>query len=171
MVVMAGCRSTNTAITGDTAGAVSAAEAPLQAPEIIRHAALGAGITATSTHEEQPAAGPAANLVDGRLDTRWSSAYAEPQSITIDIGKTIAVDQLHLHWEAAFATRYTVSVSTDNRHWAKAQACLKTKSETQAGIDRIPLNGLEARYIRLDLQKRLNPELGFSLWEIEVVAK
>ena len=175
--VMVSCKSTRvteptgTAAAPDSDAAESAEATAAQPVKPIRHAAVGAGITASSTHREWPVEGTPASLVDGRLDTRWSSDYSEPQDVVVDLGKTIAIDLLRLHWEAAFATHYTVFLSTDGKHWTKAQSCLRTKDDTEAGVDNVSLNGLEARYIRIDLQKRLNPEWGFSLWEIEVMTK
>lgn len=184
---LAGCRSSNVAAPSDTARENPAspeavvpepaasdpatAEKPPRPTKPVKHDAVGAKVTASSTHQEWPGEGPPEALVDGRLDTRWASEYSEPHTVVVDLGKAVAIDQIRLHWEAAFATRYTVSVSVDNKDWAKAHACLKAKSETEAAIDKISLNGLEARYLRIDLQKRQNPEWGFSLWEIEIIKK
>ena len=53
------------------------------------------------------------NAVDGSMSTRWSSAFSEPHSISVDLGDVYDLDRVVIHWEAAFAVAYDVEVSMD----------------------------------------------------------
>ena len=53
----------------------------------------GKPVTASSVEN---AGTPAANAVDGNAGTRWSSAFADPQWIQVDLGATYAIDQVVL---------------------------------------------------------------------------
>ena len=51
------------------------------------------------------------NAVDGSMSTRWSSAFSEPHSISVDLGDVYDLDRVVIHWEAAFAVAYDVALS------------------------------------------------------------
>ena len=55
----------------------------------------------------------AAQAFDGRAGTRWSSAFADPQWIQVDLGASISICQVVLVWETAHAKAYQIQVSTD----------------------------------------------------------
>ena len=69
--------------------------------------ALNMPVTVTST--EGGLVGE--NAVDGSMSTRWSSAFSEPHSISVDLGDVYDLDRVVIHWEAAFAIAYDVEVS------------------------------------------------------------
>ena len=60
----------------------------------------GRPTTASSTEN---AGTPASNATDGDTGTRWSSAFADPQWLQVDLGATATVTQVVLNWEAAYA--------------------------------------------------------------------
>src|SRR5436309_1689486 len=76
--------------------------------------AVGAVATASSVEN---AGTPAANAVDGDLTTRWGSAWADPQSLQVDLGAQASISGVVLQWEAAFGVAYTVDVSADATAW------------------------------------------------------
>lgn len=140
------------------------------APRKIKHAAMGAGVTVSSTHTGEEGEGPASSLVDGDLTTRWSSDYSAPQEVTVDLGKLTALSRLRLHWERASALRYSVMASSDGQKWRNVHLLyMKTSGEPAARIDNINLKGVSTRFIRLVLRGSANPEWGFSLYEVEVI--
>lgn len=148
--------------------APAAAQPP--APETkVRHAALGASVTASSTHAQFPSERPPSALVDGDLTTRWSSDYSEPQTVEIKLARPVLISTIRIHWEAAAATRYSLSVSPDGKAWQSLYAYMKTDAKPEARVDVIRLKNASAGYIRLDLIGRVNPTWGFSLHEIEVI--
>lgn len=127
--------------------------------------ALGAAVTASSTHREYPGEGPVENLVDGDQETRWSSDFADDQSVTIDLGRKADLVGMCLSWEAAAAAEYSVEVSVDGEKWEKAA----TRIEREEGprTDTVFLDKSPARYIRLNLKTRMT-QYGFSMFEIAV---
>ena len=136
-------------------------------PKPVKHAAIGAKIKASSTHTGEIGEGPAKNKIDGDLTTRWSSQYAEPQQITIDLGKARTLKLLRLHWEDAAATKYSVSVSPDGKEWAAVGE--KKAKGMGPRADEFKLKNMSVQSIRLDLQNRVNTNWGFSLYEVEAV--
>ena len=146
-------------------GAVTEAKAPQK----IKHAAVGSKVTASSTNSKfEDEKGPEA-LVDGDLGTRWSSAYSAPQRITIDLGKETAIDEIKLHWEAAYATKYHILISDDGEGWTPAHFFFRLGTKTEARVDSCKMKGVKARHVMLELDERVNDEWGFSLYEVEVI--
>lgn len=131
------------------------------------HAAIGAQIKASSTHTGEIGEGPAKNLIDGDVTTRWSSEYSEPQQVTIDLGKPKTLKKLRLYWEDAAATKYTVSVSPDGKDWMSVGD--KAAKGVGPRTDEFKLKDLNVQSIRLDLQNRVNTNWGFSLYEVEAI--
>ncbi|WP_239094940.1 discoidin domain-containing protein, partial [Planotetraspora silvatica] len=66
--------------------------APAQAASTL----LSQGRPVTASSVENPGA-PASAAVDGDLGTRWSSAFADPQWIQVDLGATATIDQVVLN--------------------------------------------------------------------------
>src|SRR5690242_19698782 len=60
---------------------------------------------------------PASAAVDGNTGTRWSSAFADPQWLQVDLGATASITQVVLNWEAAYATAYQIQVSANGTSW------------------------------------------------------
>src|SRR5690606_15912097 len=55
--------------------------------------------------------------VDANGTSRWASAYANNQSIVVDLGANYSVNRVRLAWEAAYATDYQIQFSTNNTTW------------------------------------------------------
>jgi hypothetical protein len=106
---------------------------------------------------------PPGAVVDGKPDTRWSSAFTDRQWIAIDLGQAWSVSQVRLAWEHAHATRYTVEVSLDAKAWSKVY----TTSSGVGGTVDVDTGPMAARYVRLVCTKR-SGSYGYSLFEIEV---
>ena len=66
--------------------------------------ALNQPATASSTENALP--GVAA--VDGNTGTRWSSAFADPQWLEVDLGSSQAICQVVLNWETAYANAFQI---------------------------------------------------------------
>ncbi|MCU0417834.1 MAG: discoidin domain-containing protein [Cytophagaceae bacterium] len=118
-------------------------------------------VTVSST--ETGSVNVGARAVDGRSSTRWSSAYADPQWIQVDLGATYQVQRVYLSWEAAHARAYRIETSIDGTQW---NAVYQTTTG-DGGIDDITsLTGL-GRYVRITGTQR-STTWGYSLFEIEV---
>ncbi|NJM42296.1 MAG: glycosyltransferase, partial [Anaerolineae bacterium] len=123
---------------------------------------LAQGKPATSSSNETTAFTP--NLaVDGVATTRWSSAYADPQWLQIDLGVTRNVTRVVLNWETAFGSAYSIQISNDAANWTT----LFSTSTGDGGIDNLTgLSGV-GRYVRM-LGTTRATAWGYSLWEFEV---
>jgi hypothetical protein len=105
---------------------------------------------------------PASNAVDGDLNTRWSSAYSDPQSIYVDLGKRYDLCNVVLHWETAFGRDFKIQVSDDTTNWQT----LANFAGNSSNYNIIPLQGT-GRYVRMYGTARATP-YGYSLYEFEV---
>lgn len=121
--------------------------------------ALRRSVTVSSV-EQAGLEGP--NAVDGNLSTRWSSAFSDPQYITVDLGVLYNVNQVVLHWETAYGQEYMIQTSEDGSAWTIAEY----QANGDGGIDVIPLS-VASRYVRMYGIRRATP-WGYSLFEFEV---
>lgn len=105
---------------------------------------------------------PAADAIDGDLTTRWSSAFSDPQWITVDLGTTQDIARVRLNWENASSKSYSIQLSDDNTNWTTAY------STTNGGgsINDLAVSGT-GRYVQMYSTQR-NTQYGDSLWEFEI---
>ncbi|MFC5664498.1 discoidin domain-containing protein [Kitasatospora misakiensis] len=144
--------------------AALAAPAPSTAPAAAcgaADAARGRPVTASST---EGAALSAANAVDGDPATRWSSAFADPQWLQVDLGSVRPLCRVELAWEAAYGRAYRIEASDDGAKWRTLYA---TERGT-GGTETLAVTG-SGRYLRLNGLARAT-EWGYSLWELRVAA-
>ncbi|MGI5448208.1 discoidin domain-containing protein [Streptomyces sp. CA-243310] len=105
---------------------------------------------------------PASAAVDGNTDTRWSSQFADPQWIQVDLGAPAQISQVVLRWEAAYAKAYRVELSTDGTNWSTAYST----AASAGGVQTHDVTGT-ARYVRVYGTQRATG-YGYSLWEFQV---
>ena len=115
-------------------------------------------VTATSTESWEY---PAAKAVDGNFGTRWSSAFSDPQTITVDLLDVYTLDVIALAWETAYSSEYKLRVSLDGVNWMM----LVHETEADGGND-LFYPAVDARYIQVEGIERAT-EWGHSLWEIQ----
>ncbi|MGW9375795.1 discoidin domain-containing protein [Streptomyces xanthophaeus] len=119
----------------------------------------GKSVTASSL---EGAGTPAGAAVDGDNATRWSSQFADPQWIQVDLGAPAQLSQVVLRWEAAYAKAYRVELSTDGSNWSTGYS---TAAST-GGVQTHDITGT-ARYVRVYGTQRATG-YGYSLWEFQV---
>ncbi|MEU3184092.1 discoidin domain-containing protein [Streptomyces sp. NPDC006923] len=119
----------------------------------------GKPVTASSTENGGT---PATGAVDGDNGTRWSSAAADPQWIQVDLGSTVAVSQVVLRWETAYAKAYRIEFSTNGTSWTTAYST----TTGPGGTETLNVSG-NARYVRVYGTARAT-QYGYSLWEFQV---
>lgn len=117
---------------------------------------------ASASSFEDAATYPAAAAFDGKTTTRWSSAWSDPQWITVDLGATASLSQVLLRWEAAYAAAYQIQSSTDGTTWTT----LQNVTNGHGGLEAWPVSG-SGRYVRIYGTSRAT-QYGYSLWEVEV---
>lgn len=103
------------------------------------------------------------NAVDGNFSTRWSSAYSDPQWISIDLGSMQLINHVSLYWEAAYGKAYQIQVSTDDTNWTVVYA----ETNGTGGTENLSFNAVSARYLRMYGTSR-GTIWGYSLWEFQV---
>ncbi|KOU71461.1 MULTISPECIES: discoidin domain-containing protein [unclassified Streptomyces] len=119
----------------------------------------GRPATASST---EGAGTPASAAVDGDNGTRWSSQFADPQWIQVDLGAAARLSQVVLRWETAHARAYRIELSTDGSNWTTAHS---TTAGT-GGVQTLDITGT-ARHVRVYGTERATA-WGYSLWEFQV---
>ncbi|MFI8101066.1 discoidin domain-containing protein [Streptomyces sp. NPDC086023] len=119
----------------------------------------GRPVTASSTEH---AGTPVAAAVDGDPGTRWSSAFADPQWLQVDLGAPALLDHAALRWETAYGKAYRIETSLNGADWTTAYS---TATGT-GGNETVPLSGT-ARHVRLTGTTRATG-WGYSLWEFQV---
>ena len=130
----------------------------------LAHAAgtlLSQGKTATASSQENAGTPPSA-AVDGDQNTRWSSAFADPQWLQVDLGAVDAVGQVVVTWESAFAKAYQIQLSTDGSAWTTAYST----TTGAGGTETLTVTG-NARYVRLYGTQRATG-YGYSVFEFQV---
>ncbi len=105
---------------------------------------------------------PASAAVDGNSGTRWSSAFADPQWLQVDLGSSQSICQVVLQWEAAYATAFQIQVSADDATW---NSIYSTTTGT-GGTQTLNVTGT-GRYVRMYGTTRATG-YGYSLWEFQV---
>lgn len=109
---------------------------------------------------------PASAAIDGNLQTRWSSVYADPQWLVVDLGEVRHISRVILRWEAAASRNYALQVSdSPDGPWTWIYGIPHGNS----GGGNEVVNGLAAtgRYLRLFSSERAT-SFGISLFELEV---
>ncbi|MGV7206328.1 di-heme oxidoredictase family protein [Oxalobacteraceae bacterium A2-2] len=104
----------------------------------------------------------AAAAIDHNDATRWSSGFSDDQSLTLDYGKTVAINRVRIDWENAHASQYQLQVSDDGSRWTT----IKTVDSSQGGSE--DWSGLagQGRYLRMQGVKR-SSQYGYSIFEIQ----
>ena len=124
--------------------------------------AAGKATVASSTESSALAAGMA---TDRSTTTRWASAFADSQWLSVDLGSIHDIQRVVLRWEAAYASRFLLQVSNDGTGWRTLREVFSA-----GGVDDLAdLHGA-ARYVRMLAVARATP-WGVSLWEFEVYGR
>jgi hypothetical protein len=117
--------------------------------------------TFTSSTENGGTPGSAA--VDGDATTRWSSAFADPQWLYVDLGASYSLSRVRLTWEGAYGKDYQIQTSPDASTWTTIKT---VTGNTALDNDLTGLSGT-GRYVRLYGTAR-GTQYGYSLYELAV---
>jgi len=121
-------------------------------------------VNATSSSVENSTLGPTL-AIDNNTTTRWSSAFSDPQWLTVDYGSKQAIGRVLINWQSSYAKDYLLQVSDDNATWTT----IKSVVNGDGGID--DWNGLSGsgRYLRMYGTRR-SSAYGYSIFEISAYA-
>jgi hypothetical protein len=123
------------------------------------NAAKGRPASASTTEN---AAGPASAAFDGDTTTRWSSQFADPQWIQVDLGAVRDLCKVDLDWEAAYGKDFQIQTSNDGTNFTS----IKTVTGGTGGIQTLDVAG-SGRYVRVYGTAR-GTGYGYSIWEFIV---
>ena len=118
--------------------------------------------TASSVQEADT---PPSAITDGDDTTRWSSSFADPQWVAIDLGKSVTIDHVKLLWEDAYASAYSIQISQDGKNYTDVYATQNGTGDPET----IKFTPAAARFVRLYVTKRAT-KFGVSLFSFEVYA-
>ena len=125
------------------------------------NAALNHPATASSTEDGTAGSAPG-NAVDGTTGTRWSSTFADPQWLQVDLGSSQTICGVTLNWEAAYGTAFQLQTSADGATWAS----IYSTTTGTGGVQNLTVSGT-GRYVRMYGTVRATT-YGYSLWEFGV---
>jgi beta-glucosidase len=130
---------------------------------------ISAGKTLTASSEN--GANTAVKANDGNATTRWESKFgtgiSDTQWIMVDLGSAMAVDQVQITWEAAYARDYEVQLSND-RNFVTYTLIGKVASG-DGGYDSILTdNSLTGRYVRFFCTRK-GTGYGYSIFELKLL--
>jgi mannan endo-1,4-beta-mannosidase len=121
---------------------------------------LNRPVTVSSTEAGQ---GNVASLaVDGDRTTRWSSAYADPQDIVVDLGASYRLNRFSIVWENAYGRDYQIQVSPDNVNWTTA-VTITGNTDLHTNYPNLNVTG---RYVKV-LGTARGTAYGYSIRELE----
>ena len=117
----------------------------------LRHRQRRAGPARHRVLGRRAPAFPATAAVDGNTGTRWSSAFADPQWIQVDLGSSRSRSAAsRCNWEAAYATAFQIQVS-HRRHDLDARSTRTTTGT--GGTQTLTVTGT-GRYVRINGTQR-----------------
>jgi beta-glucanase (GH16 family) len=122
---------------------------------------IAKGKTTTASSAES-ATFAASMATDGNPTTRWSSLFADPQWLQVDLGQTYNINHVTLSWEAACASAYQIQTSTNGSTWTTVYS----KTNSTSDIQDISFAS-SGRYIRVNATARVSA-YGDSLYEFAV---
>jgi hexosaminidase len=107
--------------------------------------------------------------VDGKGNTRWSSAIEDDQWFYVDLGEKKSFDRVVIRWQTP-ADTYKILVSDDAQTWVNVKDN-DGVIQCKGGVETVDFPSLEARYVKFQGVKRAPVEgtlYGYSFYEFEV---
>jgi cysteine-rich repeat protein len=106
----------------------------------------------------------AESAIDGNLGTRWSSAFSDPQWLSIDLGASRSLSRVVLRWEVAHARDYQLQIADSA---SGPYQTVATRTHFGGGTDTFSALAARGRYLRIYASARATM-WGNSLWEVEL---
>ncbi len=123
--------------------------------------------TASSTQDGDPALVPG-KVIDGDLNTRWSSDWNDDEWIALQFREPVTIDGVVLKWERAYGKAYTIDVSDDGVTWTSVYTETNGEGDdTDLIVHEIRFPLTTTRRVRMHGLTR-GTEWGYSLREFEV---
>lgn len=112
-------------------------------------------------------------LTDGNLERGYQTAcvssnkdnpYEDPQTWSIDLGRSYEIDKIVLYWENAVAKKYKIYVSENKTDWMEV-ASEEAGEKGRFKYDFAPTN---ARYVKIELEERTMEIYGYCMYEWQI---
>lgn len=112
-------------------------------------------------------------LTDGNLERGYQTAcvssnkdnpYEDPQTWSIDLGRSYEIDKVILYWENAAAKKYKIYVSENKTDWMEV-ASEEAGEKGRFKYDFAPTN---ARYVKIELEERTMEIYGYCMYELQI---
>ena len=116
----------------------------------------------TAVASSEDGGNTADKAIDGNGTTRWQAQSADNEYIQVDLGSVSTVNTVKITWEAAYAEKYEIQVSTDGETWTTAAV-----ESGKAGEITSSFAAVKARYVRMQGIKR-GTQYGYSIYEMEI---
>ena len=116
-------------------------------------------VTASSVYGEYAAE----DAVDDDETTYWSSTFADPARLAVDLGEVQKISRVVIAWQTAYSKAFAVQVSRDGQTWAD----VFTETNGRGGTSEIKFAPMEARHVRISCTKR-GTQWGHAIRELQV---
>lgn len=112
-------------------------------------------------------------LTDGNLDRGYQTAcvstnkenpYEDPQTWSIDLGKSYEIDKIVLYWENAAAKKYKIYVSENKTDWME----VVSEEAGEKGRFKYDFAPTNARYVKIELEERTMEIYGYCMYEWQI---
>lgn len=112
-------------------------------------------------------------LTDGNFERGYQTAcvssnkdnpYEDPQTWSIDLGRSYEIDKIVLYWENAAAKKYKIYVSENKTDWMEV-ASEEAGEKGRFKYDFAPTN---ARYVKIELEERTMEIYGYCMYEWQI---
>lgn len=112
-------------------------------------------------------------LTDGNLERGYQTAcvssnkdnpYEDPQTWSMDLGRSYEIDKVVLYWENAAAKKYKIYVSENKTDWMEV-ASEEAGEKGRFKYDFAPTN---VRYVKIELEERTMEIYGYCMYEWQI---
>lgn len=112
-------------------------------------------------------------LTDGNLEKGYQTAcassnkdnpYEDPQTWSMDLGRSYEINKVVLYWENAAAKKYKIYVSENKTDWMEV-ASEEAGEKGRFKYDFAPTN---ARYVKIELEERTMEIYGYCMYEWQI---
>lgn len=112
-------------------------------------------------------------LTDGNLERGYQTAcvssnkdnpYEDPQTWSMDLGRSYEINKVVLYWENAAAKKYKIYVSENKTDWMEV-ASEEAGEKGRFKYDFAPTN---ARYVKIELEERTMEIYGYCMYEWQI---
>lgn len=112
-------------------------------------------------------------LTDGNFERGYQTAcvssnkdnpYEDPQTWSMDLGRSYEIDKVILYWENAAAKKYKIYVSENKTDWMEV-ASEEAGEKGRFKYDFAPTN---ARYVKIELEERTMEIYGYCMYEWQI---